>query len=772
MPESRMTPQGPMSDDEMRRAFGFATLQPTAPVVAGSLGTWRLTYTVGEYGLDDGGTLMVSWRFATDWGRPQFDRPRAPDYCTVSTDGAASLSARFDTKAGVRPWRKSIVIDVFDDGLRPGEQVHLTVGDTSGGSPGSRAQTFCERSFEWRVQVNPFATGEFITLPDPPEIEVIAGPAARLVAIVPSTAAVGEQIEVVVKAEDEWGNPATGYAGTVHLQAEGLEGLPEAYSFTPGTANGTGAEDAQRPPGVPPLHERHHQRQDAGVHRLEAIPVDAHLDRLGATVAAAGVVRVIARDEELGAEAQSNPLLVAEGEPPLRIFWADPHGQSEETVGTNSAEDYFRFARDYGALDIVGHQGNDFQVTAEVWAELGRLTREYTQPGRFVALPGYEWSGNTGGGGDHNVYLPGDDDPIFRSCHALIPDKSGVDSDRYPVERLYEELRERGGIAIPHVGGRRAELSRHHPEVVPAVEVYSAWGEFEWMLTESLALGHRVGVVAGSDGHKCRPGASYPGASQFGAYGGLTGIIAPELTREAVFEALRSRRCYATTGQRILLSVRADGRPMGSELTASGPVTISVAVHGTAGIRRVELLRGDQVVHTHDPLAGAPLSEELVRIIWSGARILGRDRATIWDGRVSVRGATIIGAWPYAFDGPQERLTEVTPTSVSWRSLTTGDEDGLTLRLAGLARAELRFETRPAQFVQRPGVLGREPWVLERGGVGQRVSLGRLPEGEPPLQVAFDFTAEPPPGTSAWWVRVTQDDGARAWSSPIFIERG
>ncbi len=42
MPERTPTPQGPMTEDEMRRAFGWAELTPTDPVVAGSLCTWRL----------------------------------------------------------------------------------------------------------------------------------------------------------------------------------------------------------------------------------------------------------------------------------------------------------------------------------------------------------------------------------------------------------------------------------------------------------------------------------------------------------------------------------------------------------------------------------------------------------------------------------------------------------------------------------------------------------------------------------------------------------
>lgn len=720
-----------MDDKQIKRAFGSAVLEPSDCVVAGSWGTWRLTYTVGEYGLDDGGTLMVSWRFATDWGRPQFEDPSAPDYASLSTDGRTSLCGRFDTKAGVRPWRKSTVVDVFDDGLAPGEHIVITFGDTAQGSPGSRAQTFCEHSFEWRVLVNPFATGEFILLPDPAEIEIVSGPAERLVVIVPSLAAVGETVEVVVKAEDGWGNPARSYEGTVRLEADGIEGLPERYTFT---------------------------AEDAGIHPFAV------------KVATPGEHRLLATDEELGLSALSNPLIAADADPKRRVYWADLHGQSEETVGTNTAEDYVKFARDYAALDVCGHQGNDFQVTAENWAELQRLAREYTKPGRFVNLLGYEWSGNTGGGGDHNVYYLRPDEPIFRSCHALIPDKSGVDTDRYPIERLYEELRGRDAIAIPHVGGRRADLSRHDPEVVPLVEIYSAWGEFEWMLTDSLAMGHRVGVVAGSDGHKGRPGASYPGASAFGVYGGLTAILAERLDPESIFEALRAQRCYATSGQRILLSVEADGQPMGSEIRATKPVTLEIEAHGTDGIRTVEVMRGDTMVHLHDPLADEPLSDDLVRVIWSGARILGRDRATTWDGCLKVEGATIEAAEPYAFDGPQESLTEVSGDSVAWQSLTTGDEDGVTLRLSGVEGARLAFESGPLTFECDLGGLGRQPVVFEAGGVAQRVTVQRLPEGEPPPRVAVEFTdPKPVEGLNAYWVRVTQDDGARAWSSPIFV---
>jgi hypothetical protein len=193
---------------------------------------------------------------------------------------------------------------------------------------------------------------------------------------------------------------------------------------------------------------------------------------------------------------------------------------------------------------------------------------------------------------------------------------------------------------------------------VPAVEIYSAWGSSSGSSSSSLALGHRVGVVAGSDGHKGRPGASYPGASQFGAYGGLTGIIADELTPDAIFDAIRARRCYATTGQRIVLRVQANSAPMGSEITRRRPRDDRRVLRGHRGHperRGPAPWRSGRVLsrrssYVHDPLADAPLSDDRLRIIWSGQRILGREPRHLL-GRAARR------------DGRDDRLRDPTPST-------------------------------------------------------------------------------------------------------------
>ncbi len=75
--------------------------------------------------------------------------------------------------------------------------------------------------------------------------------------------------------------------------------------------------------------------------------------------------------------AETNPLRIAPAE--LVQFWGDIHGQSEETIGTGSADEYFAFARDRAFVDACGHQGNDFQITQAFWQRAepadGRLRR-------------------------------------------------------------------------------------------------------------------------------------------------------------------------------------------------------------------------------------------------------------------------------------------------------------------------------------------------------------------------------------------------------------
>ena len=301
--------------------LGTAELSPDGVFEAGSFQTFTLTYTAGRYGIDDSGSLRICFRFATDQSRPQFEDPAGVGFTTIAASNDAVLQYRYDPKGNTRPWDRTLYIKVVHGFLREGDTITIRFGDTTQGSPGLRLQTFCEDSFEFHVLVDPIATYNYQPLPLQPTIRIVPGPPERWVAVVPTLRRVAEKFALSLKAEDRWGNPSDQIDTTISLYAEPtIDGLPVNVTFTPG----------------------------------EFTKV---IDGLSVSQSADVVLSV--RDGAGMELARANALrIVEQGE--LMHYWADLHGQSEETIGTNSARQYFEFARDKAFVDATGHQGNDF----------------------------------------------------------------------------------------------------------------------------------------------------------------------------------------------------------------------------------------------------------------------------------------------------------------------------------------------------------------------------------------------------------------------------
>ena len=605
---------------------GAISCSLSGSVTAGSWQSCVLVYTAGFAGIDDTGSIKIVCRYATDSGVPQFDSPTSPNYVTAVASNGAALALRYDLKDNRRPWGKTIQIKVLQGYLRQGDTITLTLGDTSGGSPGWRQQTFCEDSFELKVLVDRYATYVYEELPKSPTYRIVPGEPETLVAIAPSLVRPGKPVSVRVKREDSWGNPV---------------GKPWTVKF----------DGFEKP----------------------------------------GSYRIPVEDRETGLSAVTNPVVVS-GIPQPQRFWADIHGQSEETIGTNSISSYFRFARDRAFVDICGHQGNDFQITDTFWRQINETTARFNRPGRFVVFPGWEWSGNTGLGGDRNVFFRDEGGVILRSSQALIDAQSSREKDAPHVQALFSGLQAvvpPGQVMlIPLVGGRYADLSYHAPALEPAVEVHSAWGTFEWMLADAFSRGCRIGIVANSDGHKGRPGASYPGASTFGSYGGLTCVIAEKLDRESVWRAYQSRRVYATTGTRIFLDVSTHtGETMGQivPIRETAAPTFRIRVCGTAPIERIEIRNAMRVLRTIRPYRKEDLAGNRLKVAWQGATVRGRGRQVNWDGTLTVTRNRIESFEPFNFWNREQRCEQVTDRRLTWQSLTTGGVAGIILSLEAIS---------------------------------------------------------------------------------------
>jgi hypothetical protein len=285
------------------------------------------------------------------------------------------------------------------------------------------------------------------------------------------------------------------------------------------------------------------------------------------------------------------PALAATGHDPLRRYVGDPHSHSVLSDGSTGLPDQLLIlARDRLGLDFaaVTDHAEMGRLLPSEWAELQLVAATFTEPGRFVALAGWEWSGGLESG--HRTVLFGDDGAVPLSSASREGDT---------VKELNASVRASGGIASPHHTGlarwgRWNPAAEHDETIEPSFEIASWHGRFEYygnpwpgrpqvpghQFQDTLRRGRHVGVIGGSDTHSLAPGD-----------GGVTVVLADSLDRASLFAALRERRSYATTGSRIELAFTVAGAAMGSVTQRAGDVPIAVLVRGTAPLERVEVVR-------------------------------------------------------------------------------------------------------------------------------------------------------------------------------------
>ncbi|MHA1681269.1 MAG: DUF3604 domain-containing protein [Promethearchaeota archaeon] len=755
-------------------SYGTASIFPAGDggFEAGSNQKFTITYTAGSFGIDDLGGIKIVFKYPCDQSIFQVVDPGKVGYMSARASNGSTVSLRYEPRGNARPWFKTIFAQVSGGGLKEGETIEIFLGGEGDDAPGMLLQTFCERSFEFKILVDAFSTNTFIPIQSP-AIEIVSGIGVNWHAVLPTLKRVNDGFRLSIKVNDRWGNPA------------GLGGYNLHFSSN---------------------------LEVTGLPRKIKLPMDAPERALvieNLRVGEAGTVVVKVLDDNGFQVTESNPLKI-EDDPTFLHFWGDLHGQSEETIGSNSARDYFEFARDCAFLDVISHQGNDFQVTGRFWDEINHLTAEFNEPGRFITIPGYEWSGNTAVGGDRNVYFRNEGCTIRRSSHALIPGDKNVDSDCHTASILFEELEQVGVddvVVVPHVGGRWGDVKyAHDGRMEHSIEIHSAWGTFEWLLQDAFEMGFRVGIVANSDGHKGRPGASCPGASMFGTMGGLTCFLVEghHLTRDSIFDALKRRHHYATTGTRIYLDVRVlfkspqelyEKDPAifsGSRTTPCTSATmgdivrvteeyfsLNVSFIGSSPVERVEIFDGPTLLETVRPFltgasspGGTPsTTQRKIRLVWEGAEYRARKRNTTWDCTVTFPGNEVMKAYPVNFWDVNSKLLGEGSDTLSWVSMTSGNFQAVDVLLKKPYEGTLEFHSNQVDFKMPLSGISLEDSVVEcSSGLGKRVRVFRLPEDIECKVMNFQkeiYVRDE--GESRIYVKITQEDGHQAWSSPIYL---
>jgi hypothetical protein len=599
-----------MRREQTAADLGHDAIRPDHDVVACQPYAWDIVYTCGKRGIAEGGAI----RFDIPYGfsPPQTSYSSAIGFTTVETSNAgvrAVLSLHDPTtKTGNQGvWAVHVYAAITAGGLRQGDTVTLHYGrghDAVLSNVGAFARYF-EGEAEFTVLVDPDGSrsaphGGFWLLDCPqPRVRVIGDQPDHFYLVIPSIIRPDQPLAARITARDRHENTAASFEGDIVVSG----------------------------PGGAITH--HVSGSDRGG---LVVP--------GLTSAGQAIVRLAARDRTGRVCGISNPCRTADDPEEPGLFWGDLHVMTEISAGLGRPADALAYARDVAHLDfcaLTDGDDADGYFTDEEWEETREAVKRLYEPERFATLLASEYHERRVGG-DKNVY--------YRSHDARLIRWSDLEGDQ--PEALWKALEGQEALTVPHHtvsgSGRLHPWDHHHPDFQRLVEIYSIWGNSEcqgclrpnyWRnnwdnsVQAGLAKGYRMGIVASGDSHDGLPGNSSWMRVRQGYRGGLAAVYSHKLTREAIFDALRARHCYGTTGARMILRFDLNHAHMGQEVKDPedrSRRTLRVNVIGTAPIAEVAVIRNGEVVHTHNG------SGEQEAFEWRDETALDRVSLTDYEG--------------------------------------------------------------------------------------------------------------------------------------------
>ena len=271
------------------------------------------------------------------------------------------------------------------------------------------------------------------------------------------------------------------------------------------------------------------------------------------------------------------------------------------------------------------------------------------EPGRFVTVPGFEWT-NWVEGHRHVLFFDGSEPRLLSSI-----------DDRYDTPaKLWKALEGENAMTIAHhsAGGPVPTDWSIAPDpfLEPITEIVSVHGSSEApdspqpiykakpgnYVRDALSRGYRLGFLGSSDGHDGHPGLAQVASGGKSGLAGIWSYSDEPRTRAGVAQALRNRTVYATSGPKIFLEAELDGMPMGTVFDAAGEdeeegiQILELKIAAEAPIDRIDIVRGAQKLVSlrgdgRRDFSGQLEIPALQPGEWLYLRVIQRDGGSAWS---------------------------------------------------------------------------------------------------------------------------------------------
>lgn len=559
-------------------------------VLAGEKGLYKFSFTTSTH-LAKGAKLrfdLCSQGRSIDWQLPQTDLKKSGNLIWATSDGRPIIAKAIDVADRPTPLYEF----VLPHELKVGQTIFFYLGSSPKTDPkkyGSNCQQFVQRRKPFNLYISPKGDGRF----EEPEVftlDVRGNKLEFLRIITPSFVGRGKRFDIVIRFEDQFGN-LTYNAPEGSLFELSYEHLRENLNwklFVPETGFVT----------LPNLYFN-----DPGTYRIQLVNLQTKQKYV------------------------SSPIMCF-NETPGHLFWGLLHGESEKVDSTDSIEAALRHFRDERAFNFFSLSPFEEETPNEMWRFISQHVTEFNEDDRFITLQGLQWKS---GEGIREFVFTKDGKSIIRQAEAKTSD----------LAKIYKCYSPKDLLSIPSftMGGMNLgwNFAGFNPDFERVVEIYNSWGSSECTeatgnlrpiggsgkkciheyakgsLQAALNRGLRFGFVAGGLDDR-GPYANFYETEQHQYSPGLTALIAQHHTRDSIIEALYNRRCYATTGARIVLNFSIAGCSMGAELSAKVKPGLAInryisgTVAGTGMLKKVELIRNGAVIHTWNTIKASELT--------------------------------------------------------------------------------------------------------------------------------------------------------------------
>ncbi|WP_319589327.1 DUF3604 domain-containing protein [uncultured Draconibacterium sp.] len=310
------------------------------------------------------------------------------------------------------------------------------------------------------------------------------------------------------------------------------------------------------------------------------------------------------------------------------LLLGDLHEHSEGSycwpAGTDGTlHDDYRYGLYSEGYDFVGITDHAEGMDEAYWRKNLRIADFYNEEGLYVAIPSIEWTRSTPKGYSKIPKGVGHRNIIFASteeAEKFVRNGNEMYSSNSPecdyAPKLWEFIKEKNidCVAIPHHvtdETHPCDWSVRNEEIEPIVELFQCRGnaEYRGCPRENNVDRHQtthcdeafMDYALREKGYNI----GFIGSGEHNSMGiGLAALWVKEVSRKGILEALRARRCFGTTGDKIFMDVKVNDIAMGGVTKLKGVPEIYIKTQGEKEIERVELLRNSRVVQTWKPENG------------------------------------------------------------------------------------------------------------------------------------------------------------------------